>query len=429
MRPRGAAAWPTVALLSALYVFSYVDRQVLALLVEPVKADLGIGDTQIALLIGTSFAIAYSILSVPMGALADRVDRRWLIVIGGLLWTGTTALSAFATDFWMLMLLRVGVAMGEAALSPAALSIIADLFPRERRAFPTSVYGMAGAVGATGAFVLVATVIVWVGAGAFGLAPWRLTLLAVGVPGVLLVLLFGLFVREPVRQEVASAGGSGLPFAEIASAPLFYLGMIPAVALMAIVNMGTLVWYPTHLIRRFGYSASEAGFAFGTIAVIAAVAGTFGLLMGANAWLRRGVTDAPVRVAMLATAIGGPCVIAGLLVENAPLSLALILLGESAMIGMANLPTLAIQLATPNRYRGVFIAAFFLLANLAGLGLGPLLATLVADMWLGGTAGGAIAQALAIVSMGVVPVAFVLLALARPAFARAYVRVQGETHG
>lgn len=421
---RTHGAWPTVILLSALYVFSYVDRQVLALLIEPVKSDLGIGDTQIALLIGTSFAIAYAVLSVPMGWLADRLNRKLLIVGGGLLWTITTAASAFASNFTMLMVLRIGVAVGEAALSPAALSMIADLFPRERRALPTGVYGMSGAVGATGAFVMVAAVIVIVGAGAWGLAPWRLTLLAVGLPGALLVLLFGISAREPVRAELIPSADGATVGTVLRNDRRFYIGLIPGVALMAIVNMGTLVWYPTHLIRAFGFSASEAGFWFGSAAAISAVTGTFLLLLGANALLRRGWTDAPVRVAMLAVVLGVPCIVGALLVRSAPLSLALVLVGETAMIGMANLPTLAIQLVTPNRQRGFFIATFFLFANLAGLGLGPLLATLTAETLMDGAGGAAIGRSLALVSACVAPFALGLLALARPAFAAAYERAQ-----
>src|SRR5690606_31255790 len=140
--PSSVAAWTTVTILMLAYVLSFIDRQILSLLVEPIKRDMVISDTQMSLLMGLSFALFYTICGIPLGRLADTKSRRGLIAIGVLLWSAATAACGLAKMYWHFLLCRIGVGVGEAALSPAAYSLIADSFPPERRATAISVYSM-----------------------------------------------------------------------------------------------------------------------------------------------------------------------------------------------------------------------------------------------------------------------------------------------
>ena len=210
-----AYPWMVVAILMIAYVFSFVDRQILNLLVGPIRRDLGISDTQMSLLMGFSFAIFYTILGIPLGRLADRVSRRGLITTGVLVWSAMTALCGFAYSYWQLFLCRIGVGVGEATLSPAAYSMIADYFPPERRATAISVYSMGIFLGSGLAFLLGGLVIKFaVAQGTMALPligevrPWQLVFFVLGGSGIVFSLAF-LLVREPPRQVFVVLAASG----------------------------------------------------------------------------------------------------------------------------------------------------------------------------------------------------------------------------
>ncbi|MBP8235201.1 MAG: MFS transporter [Rhizorhabdus sp.] len=200
-----ARAWGALTLLSALYIVSFVDRLILALLIEPIKADLGISDVQMGLLIGTSFALVFSIAGLPLARLADTGNRVMLIFVGAVGWGISTAAAAFADSFAVLLLLRIGVAVGEAALTPAAMSLLSDMFPPAKRALPISIYVMVGVCGGSGA-MLVGAAAIQAAAGMQGdagilgsLSAWRLTLLFVGLPAVVLALLIPFVIPRVPR--------------------------------------------------------------------------------------------------------------------------------------------------------------------------------------------------------------------------------------
>src|SRR5665213_446267 len=194
--PSPRAAWYAVFVLMFCYTFSFVDRLILAFLVTPLKHDLHLSDTQIGLLQGLAFATFYSILGIPFGLAADRVNRRNLIAAGVMIWSLTTSCGSLARNFGTLALARMGLGVGEATLSPAAFSILADCFPRERLSSAMSVYAMGVQLGVgcaliLGGFVVQAVThmqpltLPYLGT----LEPWRLTFLIVGAPGLFVVAL------------------------------------------------------------------------------------------------------------------------------------------------------------------------------------------------------------------------------------------------
>ena len=194
--PSSLSAWTTVTILMIAYVLSFIDRQILNLLVEPIRRDLVISDTQMSLLMGLSFALFYTVCGIPLGRLADTRSRRGLIAIGVLFWSAATAACGTAKLYWQFLICRVGVGVGEAALSPAAYSLIADSFPPERRATAISVYSMGVYLGSGIAFLLGGLVIQF--ASAQGnvvlpvlgeVRPWQLIFLILGAAGVLFTLL------------------------------------------------------------------------------------------------------------------------------------------------------------------------------------------------------------------------------------------------
>ncbi|MFQ5635441.1 MAG: MFS transporter, partial [Gammaproteobacteria bacterium] len=217
MRQYGARryAWYTVVLLTVAYIFSFIDRYILGLLVEPIKSDLGLSDTQIGLLLGPAFALFYTTMGLPLGWLADRARRTWIIGAGITVWSLATAACGLARSFGQLFAARVSVGVGEASLSPCALSMIADAFPEERRGKPVAFYSATLTLGAGIASLAGASVLAWSKSvpgielpGVGQVAPWQFAFIAVGLPGIpLAVLMF--FLREPVRQDLATIGADG----------------------------------------------------------------------------------------------------------------------------------------------------------------------------------------------------------------------------
>ena len=217
MRKRAtyAYAWYTVVLLTVAYVFSFIDRYILGLLVEPIKNDLGLTDTEIGLLLGPAFAIFYTTMGLPIGWLADRGRRAWIVTAGITIWSLATAACGLARSFPQLFLARVSVGVGEATLGPCALSMIADSFPEERRGKPIAFYCSALGIGAGIASLAGASVFTWsksvsgIELPVVGLvAPWQFAFIVVGLPGILLAFLM-FFLREPARQDLGQVGTEG----------------------------------------------------------------------------------------------------------------------------------------------------------------------------------------------------------------------------
>ncbi|MGL4315748.1 MAG: spinster family MFS transporter [Pseudomonas sp.] len=385
--PSSLSAWTTVVILMVAYVLSFIDRQILNLLVAPIRRDLVISDTQMSLLMGLSFALFYTICGIPLGRLADTRSRRGLIAIGVLFWSAATAACGMARLYWQFLLCRIGVGVGEAALSPAAYSLIADSFPAERRATAISVYSMGVYLGSGIAFLLGGLVIKFASAQGdlhlpvFGeVRPWQLIFLILGAAGVLFTLLM-LAVREPARRGVGA--GVVVPLAEVGryirSNRRTVLCHNFGFAGLALAGYGSGAWIPSFYIRTYGWDASQVGIVYGSLV---AIFGCLGIVLGGRLadWLaRRGQVDANMRVGLYA-AIGA-----------LPLVLLFPLMGNAFWASVLMAPTVfflsmpfgvapaAIQEIMPNSMRGQASAIYLFVVTLFGLGLGPTFVALVTD--------------------------------------------------
>ena len=218
-RVGSSAAWWALVLLTATYTFSFIDRQIINLLVDPIRADLSLSDSQVSFLQGLAFVLPYVILSIPLGRIVDRANRIRVLVIGILVWTISCVTCGLAKNFWQLGVARMGVGAGEASVTPASWSLLADYFPENKRALPVSIFLMGPYLGAGLSLILGAEVVGWAsGLGAIelpivgALAPWQLTFMLVAIPGLLMVFLLPLLQRASPdtaadsRQLSRSAG-------------------------------------------------------------------------------------------------------------------------------------------------------------------------------------------------------------------------------
>lgn len=416
--------WYVVALLCSLYVLSYLDRLIVSLLIDDIRGDMHISDVQISLLIGFAFAIFFGFVALPAARIADNGNRRNLIVAGVLIWSCMTAASAFASTFSTLIVCRIGVAIGEAVLVPAGLSIISDLFAREERSRPTGLFLSAGMLGATGAFVVGAAAIDLITASPPWLQPvlaifrpWQLTFLVVGLPGILLGLIFACTVKEPPRS-VTSSGQNPMSLREVVSY-LFaqrrlYGCLFFGVALLMPVNFGIVAWFPTFLVRAFGWTPSEAGYALGSMGMLTSVGGTLLLPWCADVLSKRGVQDALVRVALFACLVGGALMIVALNLSQPRFMISLMVPALTLIGGLAALPSIAVQLISPNRMRGQLVALYGLTVALVGLGAGPTLVAVLSTWLYSGKM--AIGLAIATLTAALVPISAGLLWRCRKPF-------------
>jgi len=425
-------AWYVVAVLLLAYTLSFIDRMILSLLVGPIKADLGISDTQMSLLMGFAFAIFYSGLGIPLGWLADRRARRGLIVAGVAAWSLMTAACAFARGYVGLFLARVGVGVGEATLSPAAYSMLGDYFPREKLGRAMAVYSIGVPLGSGIALMAGSVVVKLVTEGppvmlpiVGELEPWRLTFLWVGLPGLLVALLIALTVHEPPRQGEATKAGHSELVAFLKTHPAAIAAHFGGMSLVALVMYGAMAWIPQFLHRTHGMPVPEAGLWFG---VATAACGAAGLLLGgwlADGLYRRGFKDAHLRVIRLNAILLLPLFVGMALAPTASLALGLMIVAMLVGTIHGGVAGAALQMITPNRLRARMVALYFLVANLIGLGLGPTAIALVTDLAFGRPE--ALRYGLAIVTGLALPVSALILTAGLKPFARAVEAAEQNT--
>lgn len=417
--PSAATGWYATLVLTLAYTFSFIDRQVLNLLVEPVKADLLLSDTQISLLQGAAFVGTYVLISVPIGRLVDRFKRVSILVGGVLTWSVATIGCGLSGSYAQLMFARMFVGAGESAVTPAAWSLLADYFPRDRLARPVSVFLMGPYLGAGLALIIGAEVIDWasgmesVSMPLFGaLAPWQFTFIVVGLPGFLLSALL-ITVFEPERKgRLQRRESTGAPWPLVFSYVLehwrIYFAFLLGVPFMVVLLYGLQAWVPTFLVRVYEWDIPRAGRSYGVIALLA---GSAGVLTGpyvAKLLEKRGCTDAPLRVAVVATALAAISV-APVPLQSDPL-FALALIGAASFFVTLPLALIAsaLQTITPNEMRGLIAGLFVITVNVIGLGLGPTVVALLTDRLFGDPV--AVGKSLALLSLSVAPIAIALLA-------------------
>lgn len=258
----GMRAWLTLGLLMLTLFFSYVDRFVLAILVQPIKADLQLTDTQIGLLTGFAFSLFFATFALPVARLADKQSRRGIICACLVAWSVMTALCGAAQNFWQLLIARFGVGAGEAGAGPASQAMVADLFPLERRATAMALLSLGGALGMVGGIAA--------GGHLETLVGWRYTFLIVALPGVVLAVLIHFLVKEPRRRLSRQGGLAPVPqhgTMHAASTSAFrllwrnrpYRSLVIAYAATVFLSSGQMQWFPAFFERSFGVSRLELG--------------------------------------------------------------------------------------------------------------------------------------------------------------------------
>lgn len=375
-------AWYVVGVLMVIYVLSFIDRQIMSLIVEPMKRDLEVSDTLMGFLMGTSFAIFYTLFGMPLGRLADSRSRRGIIAAGVFLWSLMTAFCGIARNYAQLFAYRVGVGIGEAALSPAAYSLITDYFPRNRLATAISVYGMGIYLGSGLAYLLGGYVIQFVyGADMIdvpilgAVRPWQTVFLIVGIPGIFFSLLM-LTVREPFRRGLkARAGGSSsvplkavLDYIHANKATFFCHNM--SFALLAMAGYGSISWIPAFFIRTHGWEAADVGKTYGAIMM---VFGSTGIVFGgylADRLAAKGHIDSKMRAGVVAALATIPLSLAYPLVPDGRLAMALLAPLAFAVAMPFGAAPAAMQEVMPANMRGQAGALYLFVVNLIGIGLG-----------------------------------------------------------
>jgi MFS family permease len=389
--PRRSYAWCVVAILIATAIVSYTDRQVLSLLVDPVRRDLGISDTQISLLLGTAFAVIYGIAGIPFGMLADRTSRRNLIFFGVVVWSLGTVACGYAQNFEQLFAARIVVGLGESVLSPAAISLISDYFPPSRRGMAVGCFLSGIAIGIGASILIGGGVLHLVEAGAMvgtplaSVAPWRLVLLLIGVPGLAWSLMI-LLIREPKRRFTEARA---TPDAAVRTrrATLYVVAPIYLVVAMAsLVDNAVGAWAPTLLIRSFGRDPAQVGVQLGLLLTIAFGGGVLlggwlsDLVGGHGHWLRKLGVCLVSSVLILPVSLGLDSSQLAVVMAAVPLYFALS--GVVTACGFSSILD-----AIPNMHRGFAMAVSFFLNVAVGAGLGPTSVALASTHIFGSAAG------------------------------------------
>ena len=377
----------TLWILLVVYVFNFIDRQIVNILAEPIARDLDLSDTQIGLMTGLAFALFYTVLGIPIARFADRpgTNRPRLIAVALGLWSAMTALCGLAQNFWQLLLARIGVGVGEAGCTPPAHSLISDIVPPEKRASALAFYSLGIPIGTLLGMIIGGTLADFVG--------WREAFVIVGLPGVMLAFVVWFVLRDPRRSDAAAIlraqnPAPALPLrqalAEVMGSRAFVL-LLCAGSAAAFLSYGKTTWTTIFFQRTHDLSPGQVGLWFGLLGGVGGILGTWlgGYLADRfGATNRRHVLSAPA----IGMAIAVPLAIAAYHAPSWPLALALLFLPQvfnSLYYG----PTYsAAQGLVPLRARAIAAAALLFFQNLIGLGLGPLFFGMLSD-WLQPTFG------------------------------------------
>ena len=412
----GPAAWYGLFVLFVAYTFSFIDRSILSLMVEPIKADLKLSDTEISLLHGFAFAIFYTFLGIPIARLADSRSRTKIIAWGIVVWSTMTALCGLANRFATLFLARVGVGVGEAALSPAAYSLLTDLFPRRQLGLAMGLYSAGVYVGAGLAFLIggyaVQAAIAHgpVAVPVIGeLRPWQLIFVIVGLPGLLVAGLM-LTVREParpVRRITGTQAGVGAVWRLIQQEPRTFLSHFIGFSLLGLLFNAFLAWAPAFFMRVHGLSTAGTGALLGSLIILFGSAGIVAGGIYSDRLIQKGRTAGPILSARLAAVVLLPLAVAAPLAGTLPLAACLF----AAFFFFAAFPygsaAAAIQMAAPAHLRAQVSAIYLFVLNLTGMGVGPTLVALVTDLGFGDPR--AVGQSMAIVGLVSAPLGALVL--------------------
>ncbi|ENX41268.1 hypothetical protein F887_01664 [Acinetobacter sp. NIPH 2100] len=391
--------WYVVVICMLAYILSFVDRQILSLMIEPIKHDLMLTDTQFSLLQGLAFSLFYAFMGIPIAALADKKSRIKIISIGIAFWSLATAACGLSKNFAQMFLARLGVGAGEAALSPAFYSIVTDLFPKEKLGRALGLYAIGAFIGSGLAFLIGGYVISLLKNIDSVILPvigqlktWQLTFFIVGLPGVLLALVMILTVKEPIRkglkvdqngQVIQASFKNSIAFIKTHKKTFFchFIGF----SFYTMMLYSLLGWAPAFYMRHFGLDASQTGYILGSIILIANTAGALFCGWLIDHFSKKGYSDAAIRAGMIGCAA---LIIPSVLftqVDNMYLSFALIFVAMFFSTFPIPASAAATQMLTPNQLRAQVSAKFLLVSNLIALGVGTTAVALLTDKYFQNT--------------------------------------------
>jgi len=379
--PSATAGWFLVVMLTIAYIFSFVDRYILGLLIEPIKAEFDLSDRSIGWLL-SAFTLVYGFVGIFMGWLIDRGKRIWIVSVGVALWSAATIATGTAKNFVQLFTARMGVGVGEATLSPATFSMIGDSFPTEKRGKPIAFYSSALPIGAGLASLLSGAIIAWTASSGsqslpfFGeLSPWRFTLILVGLPGLVFAAFF-LFMKEPARRPAPVSseviGGSGFLDAlkYIWSNRTLYIGFVLIIGTMTTIAYSQGFLAPT-FERTWGWSAQKYAFVNGVALLIIGPANM--MIMGtiSDWWTKKGVQDASLRILYIGFFIMVPTAAIPLFMPSAELAFAILCINTIGIGIVSAIGVTSLLVITPAQIRGQVVALYYLSISWFG-SLGPI---------------------------------------------------------
>jgi MFS family permease len=416
--PSSGQANYLLGLMFLAYVVSFIDRQVLGVLVGPIKADLELSDFQFSLLQGAAFAILYSVMAIPLGRLTDTKNRKLIVAIGVFGWSLMTIGCGMAKNFGQLFVMRMGVGVGEAALSPAAYSMIADSFTREKLTRAMAIYKAGLYVGGGLALVLGGYIYDYYDATpdlSFPLLgsvnAWQATFVSVGLPGFLLSFMI-LFIKEPTRKGMIRADDGSQP-ASLKVREVFafmfvehrqlYISLFVGCSILAIVGAGYSSWFTEMLIRNFSLQRSHAGSLVGSVIIFSGLLGVFSGPVFVGYFQRRNFTDSNMRVLMFLSLALIPTSVAAPQMSSHVMALALLSVTVFFQASYMGVAAAAVQMVTPNQMRGQATAVYMFATNMLGLALGSTLVAVLTDFVF--VDEGALMHSLSLISAVLLPMA------------------------
>jgi MFS family permease len=413
--------WLQVLILAVVGLFAFVDRQILVLLIEPVKRDLRISDTQVSLLVGAAFIIFYTLVALPLSRLADRWSRKGVIMLGVAVWSAMTMACGLAGNFSQLFIARMGVGLGEAAFSPAAYALTAETMPVRRWGLALGALMLSASVGYGLALIGGAAILEWSqsvrgqAVPVLGELPgWKLVFVVCGALTFATLLPLSLIAGGAAAPRTAAQPRSAVwrrAWRERGAYAAVFLGIPPT----SLAAYGLLAWLPSYLVRTHALTPVDVGITLGPIAI---VFGGGGILAGAIAMDRLGRSrrDAPVVVGAAAIALIAASCLLLLAPASRELSLVFAALVSFAIGVSTPVPPVAVQLITPDRDRAQVSAAYLFLSGLLGMGAGPTAVALLTDRVLRSEA--AVGTSMAAVGLAGCTLSVALLLAFRAAYGR-----------
>ena len=349
-----------------VYTFNFIDRQIVGILAVPIKADLGLSDTQLGLMGGLAFALFYSGLGIPVAMLADRFSRTWIMTGALVMWSGMTAACGLAHNFWQLFMARLGVGVGEAGGVAPAYSLISDLFPPEQRARALSIYSFGIPIGSALGIVFGGLIASWI--------DWRFAFFAVGIAGILLAPVFRLTIKEPERGRIdrprgdRAAPGLAAILRTLAGKPSFWLISLAA-SCSSMMGYGLFFWLPSFFVRSYGLTLLDASLFYGAILLVGGLAGVW---LGGWAGDRfgQGSRKLYVKIPALAFLLTIPFYLLGILSPTLMLSFFVLLVPTALGLVWLGPVISAIQHLVRPDMRATASAVFLFINNLIGIGVG-----------------------------------------------------------